>query len=914
MSTVKAKPSLPLGSFSFQPKIFLGAILLLAFALRLTRLTFQPLWWDEGYSLFFATRDFATLLDRTALDIHPPLYYALLQLWTLVAGTNDFSTRFYSVAIGMLTLPFIYTLARHLLPRPLGEGRVSSQNNHQKQSNQIQILRRYARGEGGLIAAFLIAIAPIEIYYSQEVRMYGLVTLLCLASTYFFARLLTAATRPIWVAYVLTSAAALYTEYYATFIIIFQIVFLFAKFRFTLSAYRSWLLAWATTALLYLPWVIYAGGKLYNYVTFKVGHEAYPTQDPISFLTQHLAAFSVGHLSIYAWLSWASILFIALAVVGVIRKSSPPLPLSPAPLLLLYLFIPLALGYLVNVRFPFHPVRYERLLLLASPAFFLLVALGITALKHRALTAISLISLVSIYVVSLYDFYSVPRNPNDDYRPLIAQMQTLAQPRDNFLAIYPWQIGYLKSYYNGAPLNIIETPNDAWTQTPTQMQRDVNALLEKNPRMWLPALQTLGRIVEDSLDAQLRPNNYSVLDSWFGTTRLELFQHVSDPPKSRRALRFDGSELSNWGVSADVVVSGEDAVFAWFDWGDIAQNKLSLRLVDAKGNVWAQDDRDIVRSALRERIGFAIPVGTPPGAYDLRLALYRGNETASEASSIASVNVAPNDQPNLAAIAHRAKVDFGNGVRLVGYDLGDKPIKPGFDSGVTLFWQSAQKQNADYLVAIQLQDAFGKTWLDASDAIARGIYGSSRWRGNELIRDPRVFTVPGGVPDGNYSLTVALIDPSTKNRVGNAVALTQVQVKGRPHYFGAPTSIQRSEARVGEFAKLFGYDLVRSGRNLQVVLYWQALGRGQIAYKVFVHVVDANGKIIAQKDQAPGAGEFPTTSWVKGEYLVDAYEIALPNDASEYQIRIGMYDPGSGARLPVFDAAGNQTGDFVTVR
>jgi len=947
-----AKPSLTLGSFSFQPKFILAAILLLAFALRLARLTFQPLWWDEGYSLFFATRDLGTLLDRTALDIHPPLYYALLQLWTFFAGTNDFATRFFSVAIGVLTIPFIYALARRLtsplIPLP--------------STSSGQALKR--EGNTALISGFLFAIAPIEIYYSQEVRMYGLVTLLCLASTYFFARSITAPTHATWVAYILVSAAALYTEYYAAFVIVFHAIVILSRATLAPHCVRCsagenlisstynktslqttrpfayaqgdnrrprftfyFFFAWLATALIYLPWVIYAGGKLYNYVTFKVEHEAYPTQDSISFLAQHLAAFSVGHVSVFSWLSWASTLFIALAVFGVIKKFAPSFPRSPAPLLLLYLFIPLALGYLVNLRFPFHPVRYERLLLLASPAFFLLVAAGISAIKYRALTVMSLISLISFSSISLYDFYTVPRYPNDDYRPLIAQIQSQAQRGDNFLAIYPWQIGYLESYYHGATLNIIETPNDAWTNNPTQMKNELDELLTKNPRVWLPALQTLGRIVEDSLDAQLRPSNYSVLDTWFGTTRLELFQHAADPPRAARALRFDGSELSSWGVSVNAVVSGQDVVRVWFDWGDIAQKKLSLRLVDAKGNIWAQDDREIERGV--QRIGLAIPIGTPPGAYDLRLALYQGNNFGVEAISIAAISVTSNDQPNLAAIPNRTKIEFGNGIQLDGYDVGaalaphcvlcsagvrESPLRPGFDSGITLYWQTTQKQNADYLIAIQLQDVFGKTWLDTSNPIARGVYGTSQWRGNELIRDPHTFTVPGDVPDGNYSLGIALIDPSTKNRVGNAVALTQVQVKGRPHYFGAPLPAQRSDARIGEIAKLTGYDLVRSGRNLKLVLYWQALGRGQIAHQIFVHVVDASGKIVAQKDQSPGAGEFPTTTWVKGEYIVDSYDFMLPNDASDFQIRVGMYDPGSGARLAVFDAAGNQTGDFVTIR
>ncbi|MCL7453878.1 MAG: hypothetical protein M8467_12620, partial [Anaerolineae bacterium] len=78
-------------------QLVLAATILLALGLRLARLGFQPLWWDEGWSLYFATTDLATLLERTAVDIHPPFYYLLLQAWTGVLGKGVLSARLLSV-------------------------------------------------------------------------------------------------------------------------------------------------------------------------------------------------------------------------------------------------------------------------------------------------------------------------------------------------------------------------------------------------------------------------------------------------------------------------------------------------------------------------------------------------------------------------------------------------------------------------------------------------------------------------------------------------------------------------------------------------------------------------------------------------------------------------------------------------
>jgi uncharacterized membrane protein len=921
MITSKTKPSLTLGSFSFGVPVLLALITLIAFALRVARLDFQPLWWDEGYSMFFATRDLGAMLTRTAVDIHPPLYYALLQLWIAVAGKSEIVVRLLSGAIGVATVPLIYALARQLF-----DSRVA------------------------LIAALLLALSPLHIYYSQEVRMYGLVTLLGMASVYLFVVLLRptpADRRPplalMWTSYILVTTAALYTQYYAAFILAFEIlvVLIFTMYRPSLVTRHSslvhWPVAWLTIGTLYLPWVLYAGIKLYTYVTGKVAHEAYQPLDPVTFLAQHLVAFSVGHLTTWTWLAWGSALIAALAFLGIIAMTrrqgdketgrdggSLPVSLSPGLLVAFYLFIPLALGFLVNLRFSFHPIRYERLLLLAAPAFYLLAALGIHALGKRhtmfgrlALTVVSIIS-----AASLYDFYTAPRYPDDDYRPLIAEMQALAQPGDIFLAIYPWQIGYLETYYAGAPLTIVETPNDAWINNPAQIRRDLDALMAQHLRVWLPALQTLGRILEDSLDAYLRPRNYSVFDNWFGTTRLELFAVADDPPSANRSIAFEGIlTLGNRGVSTEPVAAGQDIVRVWFDWGSNvpAGFTASLRLLDSRGNLWAQDDREITSGM--QRIGLAVPAGTPPDEYDLYLAIYRARDPGTlyaPSDPIARVKVIMPTQPNLAAIPHRALIDFENGIRLLGYATGDKPLRPGEPAGITLFWQTTRTLNADYTVALQIQDAHGNAFASAQAAPARGVYPTTRWQSNEVVRDPQALTLRGNAPDGDYRIVVALVDPANQVRVKTTTGrdLSQVgtvQVKGRLHYFGAPTPSKPLGVRFSDVARLVGYDFSGTPSAIRFVLYWQALAPTQTSYTVFAHLVDINGTLRAQRDQIPGAGAYPTTSWVRAEYLVDVYDISIPHDApsGEYKIEIGMYNPVTGTRLPAFDSSNQFSGDHI---
>ena len=84
-------------------------LILVGLGLRLARLSFQPLWWDEGYSVWFATHPLARMAALTAQDIHPPLYYALLHGWAALLGASPTALRLLSVIVGVLTIPLLYS-------------------------------------------------------------------------------------------------------------------------------------------------------------------------------------------------------------------------------------------------------------------------------------------------------------------------------------------------------------------------------------------------------------------------------------------------------------------------------------------------------------------------------------------------------------------------------------------------------------------------------------------------------------------------------------------------------------------------------------------------------------------------------------------------------------------------------------
>ncbi|MBC7225157.1 MAG: glycosyltransferase family 39 protein, partial [Anaerolineae bacterium] len=329
-------------------------VLVLGLGLRLARLTFQPLWWDEGYSVYFAILPLAEMVRQTAVDIHPPLYYALLHGWTALLGTGPVALRTFSAFAGLAAVPLAWALGQ-----------------------------RFGGRQAGWAAALLAAASPFLVFYSQEVRMYALVTVLGMGSALCHWELLRRlegnrpASRWLWTGYVLLTTAALYTQYYAALLLLAQVLYTAAwawRAPGRGGAVRRVLAAQGVAALLFLPWVAYAGPKLWVYVQYKVGRDAdLPLGLPM-YLARHLAAMGSGHwegeLSRWWWLGWVPVALAAWGLWGEVRRAER----GPLAYLGLWLGVPLLGGFCINLAAPFAPVRGERLLLLASPAFWLLLA------------------------------------------------------------------------------------------------------------------------------------------------------------------------------------------------------------------------------------------------------------------------------------------------------------------------------------------------------------------------------------------------------------------------------------------------------------------------------------------------------------------------------------------------------------
>ena len=232
--------------------VSLLAIALLATGLRAYHIQDRPIWFDEAFSYTLVTRfSWPEMVQRTALDVHPPFYYATLRLWTACFGTSPVAMRSLSVAMAVATVGVFYLLARD----------VSSGARVDPDGPQGQLGRR-----AGLIAALLIACSATHIHWSYEARMYTLGTALLGLSTWAMVRALRSPSRAVawWGCYILAATAMLYTHNYALFSVAAQALFVVCYFArqdydwldtFADPRFRQAATAMAGVGVLYAPWV-----------------------------------------------------------------------------------------------------------------------------------------------------------------------------------------------------------------------------------------------------------------------------------------------------------------------------------------------------------------------------------------------------------------------------------------------------------------------------------------------------------------------------------------------------------------------------------------------------------------------------------------------------------------------------------
>jgi hypothetical protein len=912
--------------------------------LRSLRLDWQPLWWDEGYSVYFATEPLLRMFDLTARDIHPPFYYVLLHGWiALWQSAAPVVLRILSVLLAVLALPLQAWLAWRLFP------------------GRIRLI---------LIAVLLLALNPMHLFYSQEVRMYGLGMTLSIASTFFFWRWRQAVNdgkqrRRVWlmVGYVAATLAGLYTLYYFVFIPVGHL--LWALFVHRQNLRRWWPVAAVQTliAALFLPWLFYTTPRLVGYVDNKIVSDQDMALDPVRYIAQHAATFSGGHLG---WplgtLPWALLFGGAaiLAIVGAlifgqqVHSQNLPEPTrldsnsasNTGALGLLASLVGTAFvaGWLLNLRFPFFPEGGERLLMIALPYVLLLLAAGIdhTWSVARAGQA-ALLFLLLASIGGVYTFYTTPRYVGHDYRPIVRQVVQQGRNQDTLLAIFPWQVGYWRAYapqqdplVTGPAPRLLSDGVVGWS---AEVQAVLDDALAAGV-IWFPEPLTFGATLPLEIEDHLAAHASNLENRWYDATRLTAWAKLAEPaPATEAAADFGAARIVEAAVAEGVVEAANQPVAVNITWEIVqpADLNISLRLLDQNGQIWSSReyaaDWSSAQPGAREThaVGVFAPVGLPPGVYAVGVSVARQDARGESANALTVVGsdtvdapigvltvAAPETVQSAARLPIRTLLSppvAQNDIAFLGFTGPAQPLLAGTELVVTLFLQSLIDTPVDRLLYVSL--------VDRQD---NGVAGYEGWPlpsfpppllvEDELLRIPVRFFAPAALTSGDYRLVTGFQEPTTGAKTP-PILLGHVHVEQRRADFTqlTPPHLLPTPTQFGTHVRLYGYALEETGDGaLAVRLYWEVIQPLLPPHHIFVHVQAADGEIVVQQDGAPltDHGPAPTGSWQPGEFLITRHLLPAASNLTDRHIRVGVYDPATLLRLPV-TIDGAAAGDSVAL-
>lgn len=268
-------------------------------------------------------------------------------------------------------------------------------------------------------------------------------------------------------------------------------------------------------------------------------------------------------------------------------------------------------------------------------------------------------------------------------------------------------------------------------------------------------------------------------------------------------------------------------------------------------------------------------------------------------------------------------VRLPDGVKLVGYRYWPDRIQPGDAVYVSLYLQAMDPVTDTFHTVVRMISPWsGERWAQ-QDMVAPPVSSLvDWWQRGQPIAQRFMLTTPTDISVGAHQLEMRAAAPQLSEFLpiyqGDDTSPVDQITLG---YVVMPWRGEIGNARpvgvhLGEHITLLGFtapDIVAPGSAFDVTLYWEARRPPDDDYIVFVHLMDANGHLVASHDGSPMAGQYPTGAWIPGEIIPDIHHLALDpqSPTGTYQLQIGMYRWPGLDHLMVVDESGVEVSDRV---
>jgi mannosyltransferase len=575
------------------------------FALRVYHIGSASFRGDEAFTaIHWASEPLTdTLANIATVDPHPPLSYAMFRGWRLVFGVNEYTLRILPALLNIVGVPAMYALGRRLGGRSVG-----------------------------ILAAFLWAFHPYQIWHSQDARNYAIWAGMSATSLWLGLRAIQRQQRLAWLVYIVAAALSAYVYYLELFILAALNLFILLTTWRNRKLLTQWFTSQIIIGLILLPWYFQErllsgggyGGTTGGFDAVKLFSWFLPTL----LFGESLPANTIS-------IVWPLALFLLLAgLIAIWRRDQ-----HQGLFVVVLVMTPTVLLCLLSFRLNIFTPRY---ILGIVPGLLLLISFGVVwSFKSRP--SVSVLAMRSailglyclVLIISLYNHFFVFDYAKKDWRSLMGYLSNNVASDD--LVIQAAADEAFNYYYN-LPGDRKQLPAN-----PTQPQQEITRILNTDSAahdsIWLVA-QTFpdwpsAGIVETWLEQNMQLVRATEVKG------LRVQQYMSwDTQVTYQTLAVFGDtvELVDFYVSPP---EPTDKLTIWLYWRPLKTSEESLKsFVHLVGAVnpstntplWSQDDQfpqdglltsTTWTTAITYRDVYEIPLASvPTGKYMLQVGFY----------------------------------------------------------------------------------------------------------------------------------------------------------------------------------------------------------------------------------------------------------------------------------------------------
>lgn len=346
-----------------------------------------------------------------------------------------------------------------------------------------------------------------------------------------------------------------------------------------------------------------------------------------------------------------------------------------------------------------------------------------------------------------------------------------------------------------------------------------------------------------------------------------------------------------------------------------------------------QDIPNLVASLVQAPPDYVVSVRTVAWDQLTRVSWFRERYQVAKSFSSAHVPTSPlvvwerRSTPYELGDRQSIYVETPTGSDLVAYQIWPWDIQGGDSVYVSLYWQATRPITEAFHTVLRVVSPLDEIAWGQQDLITPRSVPAPWWQPGLVIAERFELSTSPDMPPGAFQINFSLRSPRSMDLLPlhqdqdpnplDQVLLDYISVPS-PEFTPPPAAtlvgaifgdqiVLESVGLDGEFVQ---------GGTLDVTLYWEALRPLDTDYSIFVHLVNEQDMMFSSHDGRPMMGRYTTLAWRPGHVVPDEHPIALPADlpGGDYHLRIGLYLPDTGTRLPAYDSQGQELpGDFVTL-